>query len=122
MDSRESVKFAKVNKDESDSQTRSGTSFMGLSFRAAYAANGYGLMFRQIRRAPAMLFILLISGYRALISPILPKSCRFYPSCSAYGLEAFRRLSFIRALYLTAWRIMRCNPFCRGGYDPLPEK
>lgn len=65
-------------------------------------------------------FILLIKLYRRLLSPILPRTCRFEPSCSLYGLQAFRKYNFFKALGLTAWRILRCNPFCKGGYDPLP--
>lgn len=71
-------------------------------------------------RLPNHLFILLIVGYRKLFSPWLPRVCRFEPSCSLYGLEAFRKYNFFKALGLTAWRVLRCNPFCKGGYDPLP--
>ncbi len=67
-----------------------------------------------------LLFLMLIKLYQMLISPILPKTCRFQPSCSVYGYEAFRRYNFFKAFYLTAWRLLRCNPFCPGGYDPLP--
>lgn len=65
--------------------------------------------------------ILMIRLYRKCISPLFPPSCRFHPSCSAYGLEAFQKHPFHRALWLTVWRIMRCNPFNPGGYDPVPE-
>lgn len=68
------------------------------------------------------LFMGLIRLYQMLISPILPKTCRFQPSCSTYGYEAFRRYHFFKAFYLTAWRLLRCNPFCPGGYDPLPKE
>jgi hypothetical protein len=52
----------------------------------------------------------------------MPPACRFHPSCSAYGLEAFQTHPFHRALVLTVWRIMRCNPFNAGGYDPVPPR
>jgi len=71
-------------------------------------------------RLPNLLFIGLIWLYKRLISPLLPRTCRFYPSCSQYGLEAFRKYGFFKALWLTVWRVMRCNPFNKGGYDPLP--
>jgi len=61
-----------------------------------------------------------IYGWRRLVVPCLPPACRFYPSCSAYALEALDRHPWYRALGLILWRIVRCNPFCRGGYDPVP--
>lgn len=66
--------------------------------------------------------IWLISLYRKFISPIKPPCCRFTPTCSAYALEAFKKRGFIVGFILTVWRILRCNPFCKGGYDPVPEK
>jgi putative membrane protein insertion efficiency factor len=50
------------------------------------------------------------------------KFCLFEPSCSAYGLECFKKFNFIKATYLTLYRIIRCNPFSKGGYDPVPER
>ena len=48
--------------------------------------------------------------------------CRYTPTCSSYGLECYERFGFLKATYLTLYRIMRCNPFSKGGYDPVPEK
>lgn len=62
----------------------------------------------------------LIRFYQAAISPYLPGTCRFRPTCSAYALEALRRFGFWKGLALTGWRLLRCHPFSRGGYDPLP--
>ena len=64
--------------------------------------------------------ILLIKIYQKAISPLLPPCCRFTPSCSHYAVEALRTHGFIRGFALTVWRILRCNPWCRGGYDPVP--
>lgn len=69
---------------------------------------------------PARLALLLIRGYQRLLSPLLPPSCRFVPSCSQYGYEAVAKYGIIRGGALGAWRILRCNPFGRGGYDPVP--
>ena len=67
--------------------------------------------------------IWLIKFYRRFISPLNRKPCcRFTPTCSAYALEAFRKRGFFVGLILTVWRVLRCNPFCRGGYDPVPER
>jgi uncharacterized protein len=67
-------------------------------------------------------FIALIRFYQKFISPITPPTCRFYPTCSHYGLEAFRRFGIIRGSYLTVKRILKCHPFHPGGFDPVPEK
>ena len=66
--------------------------------------------------------IWLISLYRKFISPIKPPCCRFKPTCSAYALEAYQKRGFFVGTILTVWRILRCNPFSRGGYDPVPER
>ncbi len=65
------------------------------------------------------LFIGAISLYRLLLSPVLPHSCRFYPTCSEYSIEALKRYGVIRGILLTIKRILRCNAFHPGGYDPV---
>ena len=61
-----------------------------------------------------------IRFYRKRLSPLFPPCCRFTPTCSAYALEAYRKHGLWRGSWLTLWRVLRCNPFCRGGYDPVP--
>lgn len=61
-----------------------------------------------------------IIAYRRWISPALPARCRFYPSCSAYALEAIAKHGALRGLRLAIWRLLRCQPFNPGGYDPVP--
>ncbi|MGI8650824.1 MAG: membrane protein insertion efficiency factor YidD [Rubrobacter sp.] len=61
-----------------------------------------------------------IEFYRRFISPLLPPSCRFTPSCSLYTLEAVRKHGPVKGVWLGTWRILRCNPFCKGGHDPVP--
>ena len=69
------------------------------------------------------LCIWIIRLYKKLLSPLKRQpSCRFTPSCSSYAIEAFARRGFFVGLILTVTRIARCNPFCPGGYDPVPEK
>lgn len=68
------------------------------------------------------IFIYLIKFYQKFISPIKPATCRFYPTCSAYGLEAYKRFGAIKGTYLTVIRILKCQPFHRGGVDLVPEK
>lgn len=65
--------------------------------------------------------IWLVRGYRKFISPLFPPSCRFTPTCSQYAIEAIDRFGTIKGSYLTTLRILRCNPFYPGGYDPVPE-
>jgi putative membrane protein insertion efficiency factor len=66
----------------------------------------------------------LIGGirfYRRAISPLKPPVCRFHPTCSKYGLEAIQRHGARRGGWLLLRRLLRCHPFCRGGYDPVPD-
>ena len=64
-------------------------------------------------------FIYLIRGYRLIISPILGPTCRFEPSCSHYTEEAIHKHGLAKGVALGVWRILRCNPFSKGGYDPV---
>ena len=64
--------------------------------------------------------IALVRLYQRLISPLLPPACRFYPSCSAYAVEALRRHGALRGSWLTVRRLSRCHPFCEGGVDRVP--
>jgi len=65
------------------------------------------------------IFVSFIKGYRYIISPLLPPACRFTPTCSIYAIEAIERYGAWHGAYLAARRILRCHPFCRGGYDPV---
>ena len=66
------------------------------------------------------LFIMLIKFYQNKISPNMNHRCRYMPSCSQYALECFKKFCFIKAFFLTTFRILRCNPLFKGGYDPSP--
>lgn len=70
---------------------------------------------------PARVLLLLVRGYRLLLSPWLGSSCRFEPTCSAYALGALRQHGARRGGWLTLRRLGRCHPWCAGGYDPVPE-
>jgi uncharacterized protein len=68
--------------------------------------------------AGLMIFIVIL--YQKIISPWLPAACRFSPTCSHYAIEALKIHGFFRGSALTLWRVLRCHPFCRGGFDPVP--
>ena len=66
--------------------------------------------------------IFFIRIYQKLIAPLLPDCCRFEPTCSHYAVEALQVHGFWKGSILTVWRLMRCQPFCKGGYDPVPPR
>ncbi len=68
------------------------------------------------------LFIGLIRIYQLIISPWMPSSCRYHPTCSQYSIEAFRKHGAFTGLWLTIKRLGRCHPWSQGGHDPVPEQ
>ncbi|MBN2209080.1 MAG: membrane protein insertion efficiency factor YidD [Candidatus Coatesbacteria bacterium] len=79
-------------------------------------------MSKAADKAVSFAAVLLLLAYKKCVSPLVPRCCRFEPSCSEYAIEAFRKFGVLRAARLTAWRLLRCHPFCAGGFDPLPEQ
>ena len=65
------------------------------------------------------LVIYALRGYKWLLSPLLPPVCRYVPTCSEYAMEAVDRYGVLRGGAMSLWRVMRCHPFVRGGYDPV---
>jgi putative membrane protein insertion efficiency factor len=63
-----------------------------------------------------------IRVYQRLVSPALPRRCKYEPTCSAYAAQAIRELGVVRGTILAAWRLVRCNPFSHGGYDPVEAR
>jgi hypothetical protein len=74
-----------------------------------------------VTRVAGSLLIGMVQGYQLLLSPLLPPSCRFYPSCSAYAVDALRRHGPLAGVWLTAVRLLKCHPFHPGGVDLVPE-
>lgn len=77
---------------------------------------------RSLLRLPSRALILVVKGYKRFVSPLLPPSCRYHPTCSTYTIEALSRHGLLRGSLLSVYRIVRCNPLSRGGYDPVPEE
>jgi uncharacterized protein len=91
----------------------------GLARSASVALSEVtGRMGRAFRAA----LITAIRIYQRTLSRVLPPSCRFHPSCSAYMIQAVERYGVLRGMAMGVWRICRCNPFSKGGYDPVPER
>jgi len=75
--------------------------------------------FQRAQRLPILLLQVLLSAYRALLSPLLGQCCRFAPSCSAYASEAVERFGIRRGGWMAVKRVLRCHPFHPGGWDPV---
>ena len=63
-----------------------------------------------------------IVAYQRLVSPAMPRRCKYEPTCSAYAVQAIREFGILRGLVLAVWRLLRCNPFSHGGYDPVENQ
>jgi len=79
------------------------------------------MMAMSIAQMPIYVARALIRGYQFVLSPILPMSCRFHPTCSDYARDALAGHGFVRGTVFALWRVMRCNPWNRGGFDPVPD-
>ena len=77
---------------------------------------------RSLPRAVCELVLLPVHLYRRTISPLIPNRCKYYPSCSAYAVEAVRELGPIRGVIVAGWRLARCNPWSLGGVDELADR
>jgi len=70
---------------------------------------------RRVAVAPVL-------AYQRLLSPLLPRRCKYEPTCSRYAVEAVREVGVLRGVLLAAWRLLRCNPWSHGGYDPVSAR
>lgn len=71
------------------------------------------------KRTVQSLILDVLRGYKWLVSPLLPPACRYVPSCSEYAIEAVERFGLLRGMSKSVWRLCRCHPFVKGGYDPV---
>ena len=76
----------------------------------------------MVRAAVAWALMMPLRLYQRAISPVLPRRCKYEPTCSAYAAQALRELGPLRGMLVAAWRLARCNPFSHGGYDPLEAR
>jgi putative membrane protein insertion efficiency factor len=77
---------------------------------------------RRLALLPRALLLGILKLYQRVVSPALPQRCKYAPSCSEYAVQAVRELGVIRGSVLAAWRVVRCNPFSHGGYDPVEAR
>jgi len=98
-----------------------GIYWFGRSKRFGFQTNatGNGGFFEKVSEILKILVISLIKFYQKAISPSLPRTCRFYPTCSNYSVEAIEKYGVLKGGIMSLWRILRCNPFSKGGYDPV---
>jgi len=75
-----------------------------------------------VRFAPKNLLLLLLRGYKSALSPMFLPSCRYVPTCSDYAAEAIEEHGAVGGTALAIWRLLRCHPFVRGGFDPVPGR
>jgi uncharacterized protein len=73
-------------------------------------------------RTARRLVVIPLRGYQRLVSPTLGARCKYYPSCSEYAAQAVERFGILRGLVLAGWRLLRCNPWSHGGFDPVEEQ
>jgi uncharacterized protein len=104
----------------SDPASESSIAARGSAAAPAAASSRARRLLRFAVRAPRYVPVYLLKAYRLLISPLYGQTCRFYPSCSAYSLEAFETHGVLRGGYLTVRRLARCHPWNPGGIDPVP--
>lgn len=74
----------------------------------------------RVTRIPAVVVMAALRAYKRAVSPLFLPACRYTPTCSEYALEAVDRHGVLRGSALAVWRLLRCHPFVRGGYDPVP--
>jgi len=77
-------------------------------------------IFKSLYRLLSDFLCILIRFYQKFISPLKPPVCRFTPTCSEYALEAIKKYGPLKGLFMAIWRVLRCNPFSKGGFDPVP--
>ncbi|MGA0208356.1 MAG: membrane protein insertion efficiency factor YidD [Candidatus Nanopelagicales bacterium] len=97
----------------------------GYELGSAIASAGRGALWlwdHTIGYLVRAVFLLLVRAYQLSISPLLPPSCRFHPSCSSYAYESIVIHGSVKGLLLASWRLLRCNPWNKGGLDPVPER
>lgn len=85
---------------------------MNAATSGARGSGGVARFVRSVATAP-------IVAYQRVISPALPRRCKYEPTCSRYAVDAIRRYGILRGLVLAGWRLLRCNPWSYGGYDPV---
>lgn len=95
---------------------------MTTSDRGADAEDARRGFWAGVRRAPVVVLLSMVRLYQRFLSPLTPPSCKYYPSCSSYAVTALQRHGALKGSVLAAWRVLRCNPWSRGGVDDVPPR
>jgi len=82
----------------------------------------HSLRKERLGAAPKIVLLWLLRGYKRVLSPLFLPSCRYVPTCSEYAIEAIERFGAARGSAVAIWRLLRCHPFVRGGFDPVPNR
>ncbi len=90
-----------------------------IEFELQGASRNPSKGFEKLELGISKFLITLIRFYQRFISPLLPRTCRFYPTCSHYAIDALNKKGLFKGLMLSGWRILRCNPLSKGGFDPV---
>lgn len=91
----------------------------GIISIGTYFVKGVRFILRMISKGIQLLFLGIVVFYRKFISPMHPPCCKYYPTCSQYALEAIKKYGPIKGTGMAIWRVLRCNPWSKGGYDPV---
>jgi putative membrane protein insertion efficiency factor len=75
-----------------------------------------------MKEVPKRIVLGLLQGYKWMVSPLLPPACRYVPTCSEYAMEAVERYGALRGGWMAMWRVLRCHPLVKGGYDPVVRR
>jgi putative membrane protein insertion efficiency factor len=94
---------------------------MGRVQASGFRRQALGSRLQLISRVPSLILLTALKLYKRMLSPLFLPACRYVPTCSEYAAEAIEKHGATRGMLLAAWRLLRCHPFVKGGFDPVPN-